>query len=124
MYQLTSRLPSQFRVILVHNKEQSTAQNTTSQIYSLTLPSALTASKFYASISYLKSNSVSTQRIFFVTAITRLMNRLDQLLHSVYPKSTIHSNSNVVLILLTTVGSKRCISCRTSFVALILFSHI
>ena len=124
MYQLTSRLPCQFRVILVHNKEQTLRHFVYSQIISNALPTPLTYSKFYASISYLKSNSVFTQRIFFVTAITRLLNRLAQLLHSVYPASTFHSNSNVVLILLTTVGSKRCTSCRTSFVALILISHI
>ena len=65
MYQLTSRLPSQFRVILVHNKNQTVAQNTTSQIYSLTLPNPLTTYIFYASITYLKSNNVFTQRYFF-----------------------------------------------------------
>ena len=90
MYQLTSRLPSQFRVILVHNKEQTLRHFVYSQIIFNALPTPLTLHKIYASISYLKSNSVSTQRIFFVTAITRLMNRLDQLLHSVYPIGTIH----------------------------------
>ena len=119
-----SRLPSQFRVILVHNKEQTLRHFVYSQIISNALPTPLTYSKFYASISYLRINSVSTQRIFFVTAITRLMNRLDQLLHSVYPACTFHLNSNVVLILLTTVGSKRCTSCRTSFVIRYLFPQI
>jgi hypothetical protein len=65
MYQLTSRLPSQFRVILVHNKEQPTAQNTTSQIISNALPTPLTDSKIYASITYLRINNVFTQRYFF-----------------------------------------------------------